>query len=110
MKKILSLVFFVFLGSSLLYAVKRPNVIIINLDDLGAGWLTPYTKKLKISDLDADITKLFIATGNKNFDLGKCLKLVESGTPYIDSLASQGVVFNRCYASSNLCAPQEWAL
>ncbi len=110
MKKILSLVFFVLLGSSLLSAEKRPNVIIVNLDDLGAGWLTPYTKKLKISDLDADITKLFIATGNKNFDLGKCLKLVESGTPYIDSLASQGVVFNRCYASSNLCAPSRMGL
>ncbi|MFR6032994.1 MAG: hypothetical protein ACLUKN_07280 [Bacilli bacterium] len=92
--------------SNVFSAQKRPNVIIVNLDDLGAGWLSPYTKNLKPSDMDEGALKLFLKnSGNKNFDVGECLKLVESGTPYIDSLASQGVVFNRCYASSNLCAP-----
>lgn len=97
--------------SNVFSAQKRPNVIIVNLDDLGAGWLSPYTKNLKPSDMDEGALKLFLKnSGNKNFDVGECLKLVESGTPYIDSLASQGVVFNRCYASSNLCAPSRTGL
>lgn len=92
-------------------AQRRPNVIIVNLDDLGSGWLAPYTKKLKPSDMDEGALRLFLKnSGNKNFDVAKCLKLVESGTPYIDSLSSQGVVFNRCYASSNLCAPSRMGL
>ena len=38
--------------SNVFSAQKRPNVIIVNLDDLGAGWLSPYTKNLKPSDMD----------------------------------------------------------
>ena len=37
--------------SNVFSAQKRPNVIIVNLDDLGAGWLSPYTKNLKPSDM-----------------------------------------------------------
>ena len=41
-------------------AQRRPNVIIVNLDDLGSGWLAPYTKKLKPSDMDEGALRLFL--------------------------------------------------
>lgn len=52
----------------------RPNVILINCDDMGYG------------------------------DLG-CYGSQRNQTPFLDSLAQQGVRFTSCYAPSPVCTP-----
>lgn len=85
----------------------KPNIIFIVIDDLGSGWLPPYAKNLKESDVEDAIiqsyTKQHQASGK--FNLTKHLEAAKNSMPFLDKLSEQGVKFNKCFTTSSLCAP-----
>ena len=92
---------------------SRPNVILINIDDLGPAWLPPYAKRLKPSDIEPVICQLYAeqaAKKKETFDLNKHLETAQISMPTLDKLANQGAVFNWCFSTSSLCAPSRCAL
>jgi len=87
------------------FAEKKMNVIVVNFDDLGAAWLSPYAKNLKLDDLSPFTSALF-AKHSKHFRENPqiAIDVARETSPFIDKLASAGMTFNTCYATSNLCS------
>jgi uncharacterized sulfatase len=90
----------------------QPNVILINIDDLGPGLLPPYANRLKPADVEQKICKIYARKRAQEgaFDLQKHLDAAKISMPCLDSLASQGAVFNWCFSTASICAPSRCGL
>jgi len=86
-------------------AEKKMNVLVVNFDDLGAAWLTPYAKNLKLDDLSPFTSELF-AKHSKHFRENPkvAIDVACETSPFMDKLANEGMTFNTCFATSNLCS------
>ena len=90
----------------------RPNVIVINIDDLSPAWLPPYAKRLKPDDVEEVICKIYAKNraSEGTFSLPKHLDAACHSTPFLDSIAQQGAVFDWCFASASISAPSRAGL
>jgi arylsulfatase A-like enzyme len=70
--------------------MKRPNIVLICADDIGFNEIGVYQ-----------------STGMPDRDVYAGQRVL---TPHIDSLASQGVVFSRYYATSSICSPSRYSI
>ena len=98
---------------------QRPNIVLIYVDDLDFDQISVYDPKKFPSYTGAKLTgnlkELSPVTANQN---GRFLKVGEMSyhknptvlTPHIESLASQGVTFNRFYLTSSTCTPSRYSL
>ena len=93
-------------------AAEQPNIIVVNIDDIGPAWLPPYAKRLKVDDIEVKTAKEYgeIHKADGPLDLEKHLDAARHSMPFVDSLAQNGMVFDRCFATSSLCAPSRSAL
>ena len=93
-------------------APEPPNVIVVNLDDVSPSWFPPYARRVKPGDVEEKICKEYAQDHEAEgaFDLAKHLEAACHSTPFVDSLARNGMVFDRCFATSSLCAPSRSAL
>jgi len=108
MKKIL-LLSTLALASS--FAFAKMNVIVLNFDDLGAGWLPSYSEKLSVESFDPEMHERFSKIHQLYRDNPEmALEATSKSAPFIDSLAKQGMTFNKCFAASNLCSPSRHGL
>lgn len=83
---------------------RRPNILIVLLDDFGVGHCSPYSERLEAASLDRDY-HAFLRSRNVPYDLEEPLALSRRAMPNLSALAKQGVVFTQACSSSNLCAP-----
>ena len=92
--------------------VQQPNIIVVNIDDLGPAWLPPYARRLKPSDVEEVICQKYAKekAAHGSFDLQKHLDAARTSMPYLDSLAREGAVFDWCFATASLCSPSRSAL
>ena len=91
---------------------EPPNIIVVNIDDLGPAWLPPYARRLKPSDVEEVICQKYAkerATQGA-FDLQKHLDAAKTSMPCLDGLARQGAVFDWCFSTASLCAPSRSGL
>ena len=91
---------------------QPPNVIVVNIDDLGPAWLPPYAGKLKPSDVEEVICQNYAKrrAAQGAFDLQRHLDAARNSMPCLDTLARQGAVFNWCFSTASICAPSRSAL
>ena len=84
----------------------------VNLDDITPAWFPPYARKLKPEDVEQKICQEYaeIHKDEGTFDLAKHIEAACHSTPFVDSLAQNGMVFDRCFATSSLCAPSRSSL
>lgn len=88
---------------------KRPNFIVVVLDDLGAGQFGPLANTLQLEDLDPGLMKYALAAQTP-YSPSSALDASQRATPFLEKLSEQGVLFTRAYAASSLCAPSRQAI
>ena len=86
---------------------EKPNVVLILLDDVGTGWLPPYAERITEADVEEVIVADYSKKRNrqKPVDVQKHIVAARSCMPFLSSLAKDGAVFDRAFATANLCAP-----
>ncbi|TYA71559.1 sulfatase family protein [Seonamhaeicola marinus] len=81
----------------------KPNVLFIMMDDLGYGQFGVYNDTVTTSDYDPYFVKLVDSL--QGYSLEKSLEFSKTAIPTLSSLAKEGVIFNKAYTTSNICAP-----
>lgn len=82
------------------------NVIIIMVDDVGTGWIPPYAERLDEEDIEYEIVERYRERrGGGSLDLQAHLEAARNSMPTLNRLAKEGLVFDRVFATSPLCAP-----
>lgn len=85
---------------------QKPNVFFVLIDDVGPGWIQPYAKHLSVEDVEHEITVAYQQKQNKyTVDVARHLEAAQNAMPFLDKLAAEGTIFNRCYTTASLCAP-----
>jgi uncharacterized sulfatase len=81
----------------------KPNVLFIMMDDLGYGQFGIYNDTITTSDFDPYFVHLVDSL--QGYSLEKSLEFSKIAIPNLTSLAKEGIIFNRAFTSSNICAP-----
>jgi uncharacterized sulfatase len=90
---------------------RKPNVIVVFIDDVGPAWITPYAKRLKATDVEPEIVEAYQEKQKKyQVDVTKHLEAAQTAMPFMDKLANEGMLFDRCYTTASLCAPSRAGL
>jgi uncharacterized sulfatase len=92
------------LAAPLLAAPKRPNILLIVMDDFGIGNFAPHAATLKTSDFDPAYVQ-FLKDRKVPYDPAEALEMSQRAMPNLTAMSKQGVVFNKAIAPSNLCSP-----
>jgi uncharacterized sulfatase len=89
-----------------------PNIVLILLDDVGTGWIPPYADRLTPDDMDPEILASYEneRNGGRPLDMMKHIDAAQTCMPFLSSLAEDGAVFDRCFATAGLCAPSRAGL
>jgi uncharacterized sulfatase len=100
------------LSVAALCRAEKPNVILILLDDIGTGWVSPYAQRLTTADLEPEILAAYRRVhGHQGpVDPAAHIKAAADCMPYLSKLAEGGAVFDRCFATASLCAPSRAGL
>ncbi|MEX0322093.1 MAG: sulfatase [Puniceicoccaceae bacterium] len=89
-------------------ADSRPNLIFIMMDDLGYGQCAFNNDELTIEDFDPYFSQL--VAERQGYPPEQALEFSLQAMPTLSLLAHQGIVFNRAYAPSSLCAPSRLSI
>ena len=82
---------------------KKPNVLFILMDDLGYGQFGVYNDTITPQDFDPYFVNLVDSL--QGYSLEKSIEFSKTAIPTLSTLAKEGVIFNKAYTSSNICAP-----
>lgn len=83
---------------------RRPNVLIVLLDDFGIGHCAPYAESMQDTVLDPAYLA-FLREKGVPYQPEEALALSRRAMPTLNALAKEGTVFTQAFSSSNLCAP-----
>jgi len=86
-------------------AETPPNFLFIMLDDFGIGQFAPSAQNLTAADLDPDFVEYVKNLSSGTYPAEEALQAARISMPAILKMAENGLVFNRAYAASALCAP-----
>lgn len=81
----------------------KPNVLFIMMDDLGYGQFGIYNDTITTSDFDPYFVELVDSL--QGYSLETSLEFSKKAIPTLSSLAKEGVIFNKAFTTSNICAP-----
>lgn len=88
----------------------RPNFLYIMLDDFGIGHFAPSAQDLTAADLDPEFVRYVEELSSGTYPPERALEAARISMPVMMGLARDGLVFNRAYAASALCAPSRVGL
>ena len=83
---------------------ERPNILLIVLDDFGAGQFAPVARQLELSQVDPGLLA-YTDTLDEPYDKRAALEASRNAMPFMEKLSEQAMVFSRAFAASSLCAP-----
>jgi len=83
---------------------RRPNVVLVVMDDFGIGQFAPHAAKVTPAMFDPGYRE-YLAAKNVPYSAEESIDIARRAMPTIDGLARNGVVFEQAYSSSNLCSP-----
>jgi len=90
-------------------SLDRPNVLIILMDDFGIGQFAPMIEDLELGDIDPGLVKYAIAADTP-YSPAAALEAARLAMPFMETLADAGILFNRAFSASSLCAPSRQGL
>ncbi len=82
---------------------EMPNLLFIMMDDLGYGQFAVHNGSLTVEAFDPYFKEL--VAERQDYTPEQALEFSKQAMPTLSRLASEGVVFTRAFAPSNLCAP-----
>lgn len=82
---------------------QKPNVLFIMMDDLGYGQFGIYNDTITTSDYNPYFVHLVDSL--QGYSLDKSLEFSKKAIPTLSNLANEGIIFNRAFTTSNICAP-----
>jgi len=83
---------------------KRPNILVVVLDDFGIGQCSPYAESMTAADLDPAYAD-FLKRRKAGYEPELALDFSRRAMPVVSALAKQGARFTNAFSPSNLCAP-----
>ncbi|MFB3828972.1 MAG: sulfatase [Bryobacteraceae bacterium] len=83
---------------------RRPNIIVVMMDDFGIGHFAPHAESLRAGQSDPAHIQ-FIRERGAAYSEEEALAISRRAMPTLSALARRGAVFTNAFASSNLCAP-----
>lgn len=89
---------------------RKPNILIVLLDDLGIGQFAPVAQRLELDQLDPGFLAYTDALGDDTYDKQAALGAARRAMPFMTGLSKQAAVFSRAFATSSLCAPSRQGL
>ena len=91
---------------------RRPNIVMILIDDVGTGWIPPYAERLVPADVEPEVLRFYEQkrNGGNPLDVQKHLDAARTCMPHLSTLAKDGAVFDRCFATASLCGPSRAGL
>lgn len=87
---------------------SRPNILFVMMDDLGYGQFGIYNDTIKTSDFNPYF--VFLVDSLQGYSLEKSLEFSKKAIPNLTALAKNGVIFNKAFTSSNICAPSRMGI
>jgi uncharacterized sulfatase len=84
--------------------VKRPNILVVMMDDFGIGHCAPYAQTMTAADLDPAYAD-FLKRRKAGYEPGQALEFSQRAMPAVSSIAREGARFTNAFSPSNLCAP-----
>ena len=87
-------------------AAKRPNILLVVLDDLGWGQFAPNTGDFTMDQ----VNPLSLERAKGRLTPAAALSAARSAVPTISRLAAGGVRFTEAYVTNSLCAPSRTGL
>ncbi|MDG1729109.1 MAG: sulfatase-like hydrolase/transferase [Algibacter sp.] len=88
--------------------IKKTNVLFIMMDDLGYGQFGIYNDTISTSDFDPYFVSLVDSL--QGYSLEKSLEFSKIAIPNLTTLAKEGIIFNKAFTSSNICAPSRMGI
>lgn len=108
MKKILFAVVLSVLFS--VSAEKRPNVLVVMMDDFGVGQFAPLVESMNDEAFDPDFVEYIAGMADGRYSNAEALDAVRKSMPTMSRIAKEGILFTRAFSSSALCAPSRCGL
>ncbi|ADE54062.1 sulfatase family protein [Coraliomargarita akajimensis] len=91
-----------------LTASSRPSFLFIMLDDIGVGQCQFNNDELTVEDFDPYFVEL--VKQRQDYSPQQALDFSKRAMPNLTRLANEGIIFDRAYAASSLCAPARLAV
>lgn len=83
---------------------KRPNILVVMMDDFGIGHCSPYSTAMTAKDMDPAYSD-FLRRRKAGYEIDLSFEFSRKAMPELSSLARQGALFTNAFSPSNLCAP-----
>ena len=83
---------------------KKPNILIVVLDDFGTGHFAPIAKQLELAEVDPDFL-VYSEQFDNAYAPQVALEASRRAMPFMETLVEQGALFSRAFNASSLCAP-----
>lgn len=84
--------------------VKRPNILLVIMDDFGVGQFAPAVQKLSVEQMDPALLG-FVRQQKKTYTPEQALDFAKRAMPTLLELSRAGATFRNAFAPSNVCAP-----
>lgn len=93
-------------------ALAQPNIVLILMDDVGTGWIPPYTETLTADNIEPEIVRRYQRKqGHRGvIDLEAHLTAARNSMPTLSRLSKEAAVFHNAFATASLCSPSRAGL
>jgi uncharacterized sulfatase len=92
------------LGQTKTATKRRPNIVLVVMDDFGIGSFAPHAQTIEAKDFDPSLTD-YLRRRNAGYTPEEALRHARNAMPVMSQLSKTGVYFANAFSSSNLCAP-----
>lgn len=83
---------------------KRPNIVVVMMDDFGIGQFAPHAQTIGTAQNDPALVA-HVESKGAPYSPEEALEFARRAMPAVSGMARNGALFANAFATSNLCAP-----